>query len=71
MRLALEAGALVSAERLVEDLWRDAAAETRRNTLQSKIAMLRRALGPSAVVSRDGGYALAVEASQVDALWWP
>ncbi len=46
----------------------DAAAETRRNTLQSKIAMMRRALGASAVVSRDGGYALAVDESQVDAL---
>ena len=68
MRLALEAGAPVSAERLVEDLWMDAAAETRRNTLQSKIAMLRRALGASTVVSRDGGYALAVDESQVDAL---
>ncbi len=38
VRLALEAGSLVSAERLVEDLWRDTAAESRRNTLQSKIA---------------------------------
>jgi predicted ATPase/DNA-binding SARP family transcriptional activator len=68
VRLALEAGALVSAERLVEDLWAGAAAETRRNTLQSKMAMLRRALGPDAVVSRDGGYALALAPSQVDAL---
>jgi predicted ATPase/DNA-binding SARP family transcriptional activator len=68
VRLALEAGALVSAERLLEDLWADTAAGTRRNTLQSKIAMLRRALGPDAVVSRDGGYALAVDVGQVDAL---
>ena len=68
VRLALEAGALVSAERLLEDLWTGTAAETRRNTLQSKIAMLRRALGPDAVVSRDGGYALAVDPAQVDAL---
>jgi predicted ATPase/DNA-binding SARP family transcriptional activator len=68
VRLALEAGSVVSAERLVDDLWGAVAAETRRNTLQSKIAMMRRALGPSAVVSRDSGYALAVEPSQVDAL---
>ena len=41
----------------------------RRNTLQSKVAMLRRALGdPSVITSRDGGYALAVEPSDVDAL---
>lgn len=68
VRLAIEAGALVTAERLVEDLWARTAAEARRNTLQSKIAMLRRALGPTAIVSRDGGYALVVDASQVDAL---
>jgi predicted ATPase/DNA-binding SARP family transcriptional activator len=68
VRLALEAGAPVSAERLVEELWAGDAAQTQRNTLQSKIAMLRRALGPTAIVSRDGGYALAVDASQVDAL---
>ncbi len=68
VRLALEAGGFVRAERLVEELWADEAAQTRRNTLQSKIAMLRRSLGPSAIVSRDGGYALAVDASRVDAL---
>jgi predicted ATPase/DNA-binding SARP family transcriptional activator len=67
-RLALEAGAVVSAERLVEDLWGVAAGDVRRNTLQSKFAMMRRALGSTAVVSRDGGYALAVGAEQVDAL---
>ena len=67
-RLALEAGELVSAERLVEDLWASTTTEVRRNTLQSKVAMLRRALGPTSVVSRDGGYALEVEAEHVDVL---
>jgi len=67
-RLALEAGELVSAERLVEDLWASATTEVRRNTLQSKVAMLRRALGPGSVVGRDGGYALEVEPDHVDAL---
>ena len=45
MRLALEAGVLVRADRLVDDLWGDDAVNTRRNTLQSKVARLRRALG--------------------------
>jgi predicted ATPase/DNA-binding SARP family transcriptional activator len=67
-RLALEAGELVSAERLVEDLWASTTTEVRRNTLQSKVAMLRRALGPVSVASRDGGYALDVEADHVDVL---
>ena len=67
VRLALEPGALVSADRLLQDLWAETAAETRRNTLQAKVAMLRRALGPTVVASRDSGYALMVEAGQVDA----
>ena len=69
MRLSLEAGQLVRADRLVDDLWAPRGETTRRNTLQSKVAMLRRALGdPSVITSRDGGYALAVEPFEVDAL---
>src|SRR4051794_16525507 len=68
VRLALEAGELVSAERLVEGLWASSTTEVRRNTLQSKAAMLRRAIGSDAVVSRDSGYALRVDAADVDAL---
>ena len=69
MRLALEAGVVVRTDRLVEDVWAAGAATTRRNTLQSKVAKLRKALGdPSVIVSRDGGYQLAVDPSQVDAL---
>ena len=44
-RLALEAGTPVRADRLVEDLWAEDAVNTRRNTLASKVAKLRRALG--------------------------
>ena len=69
MRLALEAGLFVRAERLVDDVWAAAAVTTRRNTLQSKIAKLRRAFGdPLVILSGDGGYQLAVEPSQIDAL---
>ena len=46
-----------------------AAPSTSRNTLQSKVARLRRALGdPSAIASGEGGYKLAVEPAAVDAL---
>jgi predicted ATPase/DNA-binding SARP family transcriptional activator len=69
VRLALEGGAIVRADRLVDDLWAGGGPATRRNTLQAKVALLRRAVGdPGAVVSRDGGYGLAVDASSVDAL---
>jgi predicted ATPase/DNA-binding SARP family transcriptional activator len=69
VRLALEHGELVRADRLVEDLWATSGVSARRNTLQSKITMLRRALGdPDLITSRDGGYALAIEPYDVDAL---
>jgi len=66
VRLALEPGELVRADRLVEDLWAADGISARRNTLQSKITMLRRALGdPTLITSRDGGYALDVTPSDV------
>jgi predicted ATPase/DNA-binding SARP family transcriptional activator len=69
VRLALEGGAYVSADRLLDDLWGTASSNTHLNTLQSKVAMLRRALrDPTIVTSRDGGYALAVAQAAVDAL---
>jgi predicted ATPase/DNA-binding SARP family transcriptional activator len=69
VRLALEAGVFVRTDRIVEDLWAADAVNTRRNTLQSKVVKLRRAFGdPLAIVSGAGGYRLAVEPSQVDAL---
>ncbi|MEA2286561.1 MAG: hypothetical protein QOJ21_2604 [Solirubrobacteraceae bacterium] len=67
VRLALEPGVAVRADRLVDDLW--AGAMTRRNTLQSKVTRLRRALGePPVILSSDAGYTLAVEPDAVDAL---
>ena len=69
VRLALEAGDVVRTDRIVDDLWGAGAINTQRNTLQSKVTKLRRALGePSVVISTDGGYLLAVEPSDVDAL---
>lgn len=69
VRLALDAGQSVRTDRLVDDLWAADAVNTRRNTLHSKVAKLRRALGdPGVLVGLDGGYRLAVEASAVDAL---
>ncbi|MCW2957946.1 MAG: transcriptional activator domain, partial [Solirubrobacterales bacterium] len=69
VRLALEAGVVVGSDRLVEDLWAAGAVTTRRNTLQSKVARLRRALGdPLLVAGGDGGYKLAVDPAAVDAL---
>ena len=68
VRLALDAGVLVRTERLLDDLWGADAITTSRNTLQSKVAKLRRALRDPAVIGGEGGYTLAVEPSEVDAL---
>src|SRR3954467_4338006 len=69
VRLALEAGVMVRTERLIEDLWTDDAVVTARNTLQTKVSRLRRALGDAALVTgSSAGYTLAVDASAVDAL---
>jgi predicted ATPase len=65
VRLALEAGTFVRADRLLDELW--AGEPTSRNTLQQKVARLRRA-APGLIESGDAGYRLAVEPSAVDAL---
>jgi predicted ATPase/DNA-binding SARP family transcriptional activator len=68
VRLALDAGVLVRTERLLDDLWAADAVHTRRNTLQAKVAKLRRALGDGkAIVHAGGGYTLALAPSAVDA----
>ena len=68
VRLALVAGRLVRTDRLLEDLWADAVS-TGRNTLQSKVSQLRRALGdPALVVAGNGGYSLEIGEQAVDAL---
>jgi predicted ATPase/DNA-binding SARP family transcriptional activator len=72
VRLALDAGSPVRTDRLMEDLWGDDAIHTTRNTVQSKIAKLRRALGdPPVIVGGDGGYTLTVDPADVDALTAP
>jgi predicted ATPase/DNA-binding SARP family transcriptional activator len=67
VRLALDAGALVRTERLVEDLWADTAVSTQRNTLQSKVSQLRKALGDSALlVGTSEGYRLDIDPECID-----
>src|SRR4051795_4209421 len=66
VHLALAAGAPVRTDRLLDDLW--GGAPTNRNTLQQKVARLRRCLGDGSLVpGGDGAYELAVEREAVDA----
>src|SRR4051812_44280518 len=68
VRLALDAGRPVRAERLGEGLW-PGTTGIRPNTLQAKVSQLRRALGdPAALIGGPEGYTLAVDPVRVDAL---
>jgi predicted ATPase/DNA-binding SARP family transcriptional activator len=68
VRLALDAGRPVRAERLVEDLW-PGTTGIRPNTLQAKVSQLRHALGdPGALTGGPEGYTLTVDPARVDAL---
>ena len=68
VRLAVDVGTPVSADRLIEELWEHDPGGTARNTLQSKVSQLRRALGGAdTVVAHAGSYTLDIEPARVDA----
>ena len=69
VRLALETGNPVRAERLLDELWPQEPLGASLNTLQSKVSRLRGALGDGTVVTKgDAGYTLTLAAGDVDAL---
>ncbi|WP_420121938.1 AfsR/SARP family transcriptional regulator, partial [Nakamurella sp.] len=68
IRLAVAAGTVVAADRLLADLWSMTPAPS-RNTLQVKVSQLRRALrSRDLVVETGGGYSLRIDPAQIDAL---
>jgi predicted ATPase/DNA-binding SARP family transcriptional activator/predicted negative regulator of RcsB-dependent stress response len=68
-RLAMDAGARVRTDRLLDDLWPAGAG---RNALQAKVSKLRHALGDPALITGDAdGYTLHIDPAQVDALGPP
>jgi predicted ATPase/DNA-binding SARP family transcriptional activator len=66
VRLALDAGRLVSADRLIDDLWEDEPPAGAANALQSLVSRLRGLLGRDLVESAGGGYRLALDPAQLD-----
>jgi DNA-binding SARP family transcriptional activator len=67
--LVVQAGRVVAADRLVEDLWGQRLPGNPANTLQGRVSALWRALGPAGaklVVTRPPGYVLEVDPGQVD-----
>jgi YVTN family beta-propeller protein len=65
--LLLRRGEVLSSDRLIDALWGERAPATATKTLQGYVSHLRKALGDGVLVTRGGGYVLAVEAEQVDA----
>ncbi len=64
--LALDAGRIVTAERLVDGVWGDTPPSGAANALQSLVSRLRRTLPGLAVESHPAGYRLAVDGDSVD-----
>src|SRR5215216_2491399 len=65
--LALNAGNVVSADRLIDGLWGEGAGGDALNALRHHVSRLRKQIGP-ALVTRASGYLLDLEPGDVDAL---
>ena len=57
---------VVSAERLIDALWGEHPPPTATKALQVNVSQLRRALGAETIVTRSGGYRIALEPGQLD-----
>ncbi len=66
--LALNRGAPVSADRLIDQLWGDGQPAKPGNALQAQIGQLRRTLGASSIITSEAGYSLAVGPEDIDIL---
>jgi DNA-binding SARP family transcriptional activator len=64
--LALHAGQVVPAARLIDAVWADRPPETAANVLQGYVSQLRKGLGRDTVETRDPGYVLRVERDVID-----
>jgi DNA-binding SARP family transcriptional activator len=64
--LALQAGRVVSKDRLVDHIWGEQATAGAGHTLENYVSQLRKLLGEALIVTRAPGYLLAVDPAQVD-----
>jgi predicted ATPase/DNA-binding SARP family transcriptional activator len=65
--LALEAGQVVSRDRLIDTLWGEDPPDTARNTLQVYVSQVRKLLPDGLLETTANGYRLAVDPGAVDA----
>jgi DNA-binding SARP family transcriptional activator len=66
--LLLRVNEVVSADRLIDDVWGDQSPVSGRTALQVRISQLRKALGPAGelLITRPAGYILKLDPQQVD-----
>lgn len=67
--LLLEAGGLVSSDRLIDEIWRDRPPPTAATVLRGYVMRLRRAIGSGTdgpLVTGNGGYRLDVDGDEID-----
>jgi DNA-binding SARP family transcriptional activator len=64
--LLLDAGRVVSTDRLIDALWAGAPPATAVASLQNFVAQLRKSLGPDAIETRSPGYLVRLEPEQLD-----
>jgi DNA-binding SARP family transcriptional activator/ABC-type glycerol-3-phosphate transport system substrate-binding protein/class 3 adenylate cyclase len=64
--LLLHANEVVPTERLIDEVWGESPPETARKAVQVYITRLRKALGPKRIRTRDPGYVLELESSELD-----
>ena len=64
--LLLEAGRVVSLDRLVDELWSGNPPATAVASLQNFVAQLRKSLGPDVIETRPPGYVVRLEPEQLD-----
>src|SRR5262249_27417156 len=64
--LLLDAGRVIPTERLVDALWDDQPPATAHNSLQVRVARLRKALGRDRIVTRGAGYLLQLDGGELD-----
>ena len=64
--LLLEANRVVSADRLIDELWGEATPDDGRNALQVRVSQLRKTVPTAALLTRAPGYVMEVAPSKLD-----
>ena len=64
--LLIDAGRVVSTDRLIDALWGESPPRTAPTSLQNFVSQLRKLLGPELVITKPPGYLLRIEPRQLD-----